>query len=93
MFSLVLVLLQVIRTHFSERASLIFNFLWLQIRERCKELILTDETVAELMRRILKDVEKGLSKDTHKEAVIKCFVTYVQDLPNGTGRFRVHHVQ
>ncbi|XP_034243747.1 hexokinase type 2 isoform X2 [Thrips palmi] len=56
------------------------------VRERCKDLILSDETIAELMRRIMKDVEKGLCKDTHKEAVVKCFITYVQDLPNGTER-------
>lgn len=64
---------------------------WLQIRERCKDLILSDETIAELMRRILKDVEKGLNKDTHKEAVVKCFITYVQDLPNGTGELSFIH--
>lgn len=39
----------------------------------------------ELMKRVLHEINKGLKKDTHPTADIKCFVTYVQDLPNGTG--------
>ncbi|KAE8741718.1 hypothetical protein FOCC_FOCC012768 [Frankliniella occidentalis] len=70
----------------SRQASDWLSFFFFVIRERCKDLILTDEVIAELMRRIARDVEKGLGKDTHKEAVIKCFITYVQDLPNGTER-------
>lgn len=34
----------------------------------------------------LKEIDKGLKKQTHDAAKIKCFVTYVQDLPNGTER-------
>lgn len=56
------------------------------IREHCKELILTDEQVKELNYRILHEIKKGLSKDTHDRANVKCFVTYVQDLPNGNER-------
>lgn len=39
----------------------------------------------EIMKRVVVEVERGLSKKTHKEADVKCFVTYVQDLPNGKG--------
>lgn len=41
----------------------------------------------ELMKRVIVEIEKGLSKKTHPDADIKCFVTYVQDLPNGKGNF------
>lgn len=37
------------------------------------------------MRRFLIEIDRGLKKSTHDEANIKCFVTYVQDLPNGKG--------
>nr|CAD7396701.1 unnamed protein product [Timema poppensis] len=35
------------------------------------------------------NIKKGLAKETHPEAVVKCFITYVTDLPDGkeTGDF------
>uniref|UniRef100_A0A182SP46 Phosphotransferase n=1 Tax=Anopheles maculatus TaxID=74869 RepID=A0A182SP46_9DIPT len=54
-----------------------------KIREQCKELILTDKQIEEIMRRVIKEINRGLSKQTHAEADVKCFITYVQDLPNG----------
>lgn len=54
-----------------------------KIREQCQELILTDKQVEEIMRRLINEINRGLGKDTQPEADIKCFVTYVQDLPNG----------
>lgn len=54
-----------------------------EIREQCQELILTDKQVEEIMRRLINEINRGLGKDTQPEADIKCFVTYVQDLPNG----------
>lgn len=56
------------------------------IREHCNELILTDAQMTELMTRLLEDIQKGLRKETHENATVRCFVTYVQDLPNGTER-------
>ncbi|XP_055909640.1 hexokinase type 2-like [Eupeodes corollae] len=56
------------------------------IREHCKELILTEEQIKELNYRILHEIKRGLAKDTHDRANVKCFVTYVQDLPNGNER-------
>lgn len=38
-----------------------------------------------LMDRLGQELDKGLTKETHKDAIVKCFTTYVQDLPNGTG--------
>lgn len=54
-----------------------------KIREQCQELILTDKQVEEIMRRLINEINRGLGKATQPEADIKCFVTYVQDLPNG----------
>lgn len=56
------------------------------IRERCQELNLSNDTLKQVMEIFLKEINKGLKKETHDAAKIKCFVTYVQDLPNGTER-------
>ncbi|XP_065365983.1 hexokinase type 2 [Calliphora vicina] len=56
------------------------------VHELCQQLLLTDEQIEELTYRILHEVKKGLAKDTHQKANVKCFVTYVQDLPNGNER-------
>lgn len=39
----------------------------------------------EICKRFLHEIELGLKKKTHPTADIKCFITYVQDLPNGKG--------
>lgn len=56
------------------------------VHELCQQLLLTDEQIEELNYRILHEIKKGLAKDTHAKANVKCFVTYVQDLPNGNER-------
>lgn len=63
-----------------------FLCLLFQIREQCQELILTDKHIEELMKRVIVEIERGLGNKTHNEADIKCFVTYVQELPNGKGK-------
>jgi len=65
--------------------EIVENGLVLQVRERCKDLVLSDEQVSEMMKRLLGDVDKGLGKDSHASSIVKCFITYVQDLPNGKG--------
>ncbi|CAO1422296.1 unnamed protein product [Diamesa serratosioi] len=57
-----------------------------QIREACQDLILTEKSLREIMSRFLHEIDRGLKKATHDAADIKCFVTYVQDLPNGKER-------
>jgi hypothetical protein len=59
-----------------------------QIREHCRELQLSDAQINEIMVRLQEDIQLGLGKDTHEKSIVKCFVTYVQDLPNGTGKLR-----
>lgn len=39
------------------------------------------------MKRFMVEINRGLAKETHQTADIRCYVTYVQDLPNGTGEW------
>lgn len=50
-------------------------------------MVLSDEQLNDIMKRLLKNINEGLSKDSHDSAAVKCFVTYVQDLPSGKGKF------
>jgi len=55
----------------------------------CEGLILSDETLRKVMDALEKEIEKGLRKETNDSATIKCFPTYVRELPNGkeSGKF------
>ncbi|MCL4131805.1 UNVERIFIED_CONTAM: hypothetical protein GTU68_022926, partial [Idotea baltica] len=59
------------------------------IREICSNFILTDELLKEVCDNLENELNRGLAKDTNPEASIKCFPTYVKELPNGKekGRF------
>uniref|UniRef100_A0A1B6BZD2 Phosphotransferase n=1 Tax=Clastoptera arizonana TaxID=38151 RepID=A0A1B6BZD2_9HEMI len=56
------------------------------IREQCQDLVLTDEQLQELVKRFNTAIELGLGKNTNAKATVKCFCTFVQDLPNGKER-------
>lgn len=62
-----------------------FDFGNEQIEERCAELILSDEQLREVCQRMLVEINRGLGKETNREATVKCFPTYVRELPNGEG--------
>ncbi|CRL03949.1 CLUMA_CG017070, isoform A [Clunio marinus] len=47
---------------------------------------LDNETLKEVMVKFEREIKKGLKRSTHSSAETKCFVTFVQDLPNGTER-------
>ncbi|XP_068217429.1 hexokinase type 2 isoform X3 [Palaemon carinicauda] len=59
------------------------------VKEICEELILSQENLKEVCDVLHEELNKGLGKDTNPEAPIKCFPTYVRELPNGKekGRF------
>ena len=61
------------------------KLIFFQIRDACKDLVLSDDQLRMIMQRLTHEINRGLSKETHNEAIVKCFTTYVQDLPNGTG--------
>ncbi|XP_073955563.1 hexokinase A isoform X3 [Choristoneura fumiferana] len=57
-----------------------------KIREECEILQLSEKQLREIMVRLHRDIEKGLGKDTHPSSIVKCWITYIQDLPNGKER-------
>ncbi|KAL1513359.1 hypothetical protein ABEB36_002779 [Hypothenemus hampei] len=68
---------------------------WLQekvtreVIEGMAEFELDNNTLKKTMVLFLDNIERGLKKETHESSIVKCFPTYVQDLPNGTekGKF------
>ncbi|XP_004932651.2 hexokinase type 2 isoform X3 [Bombyx mori] len=57
-----------------------------RIREECEVLKMTDKQIKEIMCRLHNDLKKGLSRADHDKATVKCWITYIQDLPNGKER-------
>uniref|UniRef100_V5G402 Phosphotransferase n=1 Tax=Anoplophora glabripennis TaxID=217634 RepID=V5G402_ANOGL len=59
------------------------------IRDKCRELVLDNDKLRKIMEIFLDNVHRGLKRETHADSIVKCFPTYVQDLPNGTetGKF------
>ncbi|XP_066603345.1 hexokinase type 2 [Prorops nasuta] len=55
-----------------------------EIRDVCKDLLLTNDQLKLVMERLAEEINRGLNKETHNDSIVKCFTTYVQDLPNGT---------
>lgn len=56
-----------------------------KIRELCQELVLDNDTLRDVMQKFENQIQMGLKRNTHDDAEIKCFVTYVQNLPTGNG--------
>lgn len=59
------------------------------VKARCNELVLTNQQLGLYMKNFLNDIRKGLRKESNPTAIVKCFPTFVQDLPDGTeeGKF------
>ena len=58
-----------------------------KIEEFMKPYDLDDATYKKISDILLVEMEKGLSKTTNAEAVIKMLPTYVRALPDGSGNF------
>ncbi|CAG9769174.1 unnamed protein product [Ceutorhynchus assimilis] len=60
-----------------------------KIKEGMKAFNLSNDTLRKNMDLFLDNIQRGLKKDTHPTSIVKCFPTYVQDLPKGTekGKF------
>jgi hexokinase len=60
-----------------------------EIEDVCKCLILSDEQIHKSCDALLDQLNKGLSKCSNADASVKCFPTFVRELPNGkeTGKF------
>ncbi|XP_063381358.1 hexokinase type 2 isoform X2 [Cydia fagiglandana] len=57
-----------------------------KIREECEIFQWSDKQLREIMVRLHSAIEKGLGRDTHESSIVKCWITYIQDLPNGKER-------
>ena len=55
----------------------------IKVKDACKDLVLSNEQLRCVMKKLSYEIEKGLSKETHKNAIVRCYTTYVQDLPTG----------
>ncbi|XP_045134088.1 hexokinase type 2-like isoform X2 [Portunus trituberculatus] len=60
-----------------------------KVKDICQELVLNHEAMKEVCSCLQEEINRGLGKDSNPEATIKCFPTYVRELPNGkeNGRF------
>merc|ERR1719367_2124997 len=60
-----------------------------QIEDYCRDLIINNDHISQMEQRLRAAIEKGLNSETHPYASVKCFPTYVRDLPCGTemGKF------
>lgn len=56
-----------------------------QVKKKCQPLILNNDQLLRVKEILLENIQRGLKKDTHSDSIVKCFPTYVQDLPNGKG--------
>lgn len=63
-----------------------FVLIILQIREGCKQFMIENVTLKEIMNKLLEQINLGLNHKTRAKSSVKCFNTYVQDLPTGRGK-------
>ncbi|XP_063221189.1 hexokinase type 2-like [Bacillus rossius redtenbacheri] len=57
-----------------------------KVKKELNGIILTDDQLRRHSQEFLKQINLGLAKKTNAEADVKCFPTYVQDLPDGSER-------
>lgn len=57
----------------------------LQLRDFLAPLKLSNQQLCKVMKLFEEALNKGLGADTHAEASVKCYQTYIQDLPTGKG--------
>lgn len=75
-------------THFQQSCKGHLNSLttWknhIKVRHLCHKLILSNRKLKQFMSQMNYCIDQGLGKKTHKTATIKCWQTYVQDMPTG----------
>lgn len=68
-----------------------WNLFFEQVVNLCKELVLSEENLHEIIKRLFHELQQGLGKETNEEATVKCFPTYVRDLPNGKGKNKANY--
>eukprot|EP00095_Tigriopus_kingsejongensis_P011343 maker-scaffold383_size189472-snap-gene-0.30 protein:Tk11343 transcript:maker-scaffold383_size189472-snap-gene-0.30-mRNA-1 annotation:"hexokinase" len=60
-----------------------------KIEDLCRDLVVNNDHIHVVEQRLRQAINKGLDKDSHGTASVKCYATYVRHLPSGneTGRF------
>jgi len=60
-----------------------------RMEEACQELVLTPDQIQQVYNSLQSQINLGLGRATNAKASVKCFPTYVKELPNGreNGRF------
>lgn len=60
-----------------------------KLEDACRDLVVNNDHIHVVEQRLRACINAGLGKETHDDATIKCFPTYVSKLPTGqeTGRF------
>lgn len=61
----------------------------IRVRRLCRNFIMPNNKLREFINRISSCIDEGLGEETHPTATIKCWQTYVQDMPSGNekGKF------
>ena len=54
-----------------------------QIEDYCRDLVINNDHISLMERKMRAAIEKGLNRETHDSSIVKCFPTYVRQLPNG----------
>ncbi|KAH8273931.1 hypothetical protein KR044_003920, partial [Drosophila immigrans] len=54
--------------------------------EICKQFRIGRDEMLDIADALTKEIQIGLAKDTHPQSTVKCFLTYIQDLPTGKER-------
>lgn len=57
----------------------------LQVEQILSEFKLNTEDLSQVMKRMQREMERGLRLDTHEEASVKMLPTYVCSTPEGSG--------
>lgn len=55
-----------------------------EIITQTAELRINNDHLKTYKKVFTENIERGLAKDTHPDSIVKCFPTYVQNLPDGT---------
>lgn len=54
-----------------------------RIEDLCRDLVVNNDHIHVVEQRMRQAIEKGLNKESHDQASIKCYPTYVRYLPSG----------
>lgn len=54
-----------------------------QLEDFCRDLIINNDHISIMERRMRDAIDKGLQKTSHNTASVKCFPTFVEELPSG----------